>query len=127
MVTMGSCLDSIDSNTYGSVCAIFETNWEGETTCQFAMKLRFSCSSTNGTPTNQVRQVLWRNGIQHLTRYQLANHHCICKVPTGTPIERSSLYNPLAVLNPLLIWKDPSISGSLMSPFQPTVVLGFSK
>lgn len=47
--------------------------------------------------------------------------------PTGIPISLISLNSSLAILNPLLIWKLPSISGSLISPFHPTVVLGFSK
>ena len=35
--------------------------------------------------------------------------------------------SPRASRRPLLMWKLPSRSGSLISPFQPTVVRGFSK
>jgi hypothetical protein len=46
--------------------------------------------------------------------------------PTGMPISLISLSSSLPILNPLLIWKLPSMSGSLIRPFHPTVVLGFS-
>lgn len=46
--------------------------------------------------------------------------------PTGMPMLLMSHRSSLAILKPLLIWKDPSMSGSLISPFHPTVVLGFS-
>lgn len=46
--------------------------------------------------------------------------------PTGMPISLMSLSSSLPILNPLLIWKLPSMSGSLIRPFHPTVVLGFS-
>ena len=29
MMTMGSSFNSIDSNTYRPICAVFEANWEG--------------------------------------------------------------------------------------------------
>lgn len=47
--------------------------------------------------------------------------------PIGIPISLISLNSSLANLNPLLIWNVPLTSGSLMRPFHPTVVLGFSK
>ena len=44
----------------------------------------------------------------------------------GTPVWVKSQNNFREIRNPLLILKDPSISGSLMRPFQPTVVLYLS-
>lgn len=46
--------------------------------------------------------------------------------PTGRPEALMSHKSSRAILRPLLIWYDPSMSGSLIRPFQPTVVLGFS-
>lgn len=46
--------------------------------------------------------------------------------PTGTPRSVRSHKSCLAVRSPLLILKEPSMSGSLINPFQPTVVRGFS-
>jgi hypothetical protein len=48
-------------------------------------------------------------------------------LPTGTPISLRSFRSCLPILRPLLTLKEPSISGSLMRPFQPTVVRGFCK
>lgn len=45
--------------------------------------------------------------------------------PTGTPMLVRSQRSCRAIRRPLLILNDPSISGSLMSPFHPTVVRGF--
>ena len=47
--------------------------------------------------------------------------------PAGKPSALMSRSNPRAVRRPRLIWKLPSMSGSLINPFQPTVVRGFSK
>jgi len=46
--------------------------------------------------------------------------------PTGRPVALISQSSSLAILKPLLIWYELSISGSLINPFHPTVVLGFS-
>ena len=48
-------------------------------------------------------------------------------VPAGRPILATSNKNPRARRSPLLIWNEPSRLGSLIKPFQPTVVRGFSK
>jgi len=45
----------------------------------------------------------------------------------GTPMCVKSQNNFREIRNPLLILKDPSISGSLIRPFQPTVVLYLSE
>lgn len=45
--------------------------------------------------------------------------------PTGTPRSVRSQRSWRARWRPLLILKEPSMSGSLISPFQPTVVRGF--
>mgnify|MGYP001599131660 CR=1 FL=1 len=44
--------------------------------------------------------------------------------PTGTPVWVMSARRVRAILSPLLMANEPSISGSLMSPFHPTVVRG---
>ena len=48
-------------------------------------------------------------------------------VPIGSPISEISLRIDLANIKPLLASKVLFRSGSLIRPFQPTVVLGFSK
>lgn len=45
--------------------------------------------------------------------------------PTGTPMCVRSHSSWRAMRRPLLIWNEPSMSGSLIRPFQPTVVRGF--
>ncbi|MNT87164.1 hypothetical protein D3C72_2275430 [compost metagenome] len=48
-------------------------------------------------------------------------------MPVGTPISLMFSSSSRAVRRPSLILKLPSMCGSLISPFQPTVVRGFSK
>ncbi len=48
-------------------------------------------------------------------------------VAVGSPRSRTSRRNPRAIRSPAAMSLDPSSLGSMMSPFQPTVVLGFSK
>ncbi|MCY1244179.1 hypothetical protein D9M72_572380 [compost metagenome] len=48
-------------------------------------------------------------------------------VPVGTPISLMFSSSSRAVRRPSLILKLPSMCGSLIRPFQPTVVRGFSK
>lgn len=45
--------------------------------------------------------------------------------PTGTPRLVRSQRSCRAMRSPLFIWKEPSMAGSLIRPFQPTVVRGF--
>lgn len=45
--------------------------------------------------------------------------------PTGTPSSVKSQSSWRARRRPLFILKEPSMSGSLMRPFHPTVVRGF--
>ena len=45
--------------------------------------------------------------------------------PTGTPRSVRAQRSCLATRRPLLILKEPSMSGSFMRPFHPTVVRGF--
>ena len=47
--------------------------------------------------------------------------------PTGTPSEMTSRRNDRAATSPSFTRKLPSSPGSLIRPFQPTVVRGFSK
>ena len=47
--------------------------------------------------------------------------------PAGTPARAMSSSSERAVASPSLMRKLPSMRGSLISPFQPTVVRGFSK
>lgn len=48
-------------------------------------------------------------------------------VPAGTPSSLMFTSSSRAVRRPSLILKLPSMYGSLIRPFQPTVVRGFSK
>lgn len=48
-------------------------------------------------------------------------------VAVGSPMSITSRKNVLATLSPVAISSDPSSDGSMISPFQPTVVRGFSK
>lgn len=103
------------------------------------MELRFGGPSAYGSPCDQVgnelraRDALDQMQVAHdLTRasaIEAMSTHLIVSSsshPTGMPMSLRSHRSSRAILNPLLILNDPSISGSLISPFQPTVVRGFS-
>jgi hypothetical protein len=48
-------------------------------------------------------------------------------VPDGTPMFAKSNNSPRDMRKPRLMSKESSSAGSLIKPFQPTVVRGFSK
>ncbi len=48
-------------------------------------------------------------------------------VAVGRPVSARYSNSSRAMCRPFSIWKESSMSGSLINPFQPTVVRGFSK
>lgn len=60
-------LHGVDGNTDVTVSAVLETNGETQTTAELTVELGLGGSGTNGTQTEQVSQVLGRNGVEHLS------------------------------------------------------------
>ncbi len=79
------------------------------------MHLGLRGSSADGAPGDEVGGVLGADGVEELASRR------------GGPSLAISTRRVRAMRRPLLIWKLLFMSGSLMSPFQPTVVRGFSK
>ena len=103
------------------------------------MQLRLGRAGADSSPGDQVGDELGTEESQLRSanrRYQAAKVSTGSRStylivsnssqPTGIPIELISLSSSRASLRPLLILNDPSISGSLIKPFHPTVVRGFS-
>lgn len=63
---VGGSPQGVDGNTQSTVSTVFETNREGQTGRQLSVQLRLGGSGTNGTHTEQVRQELRRDSVQHL-------------------------------------------------------------
>ena len=77
---------------------------------------------------------IWLSAVRAPIEPQLTVSAMYCAVigsrnshPTGSPSSRMSSSSLRAERSPRLTSKRPSSPGSLMSPFQPTVVRGFSK
>lgn len=51
---VGCRAHSIDCDGNAAICAIFESNGEGTTTCKFAVKLGLCCARADGSPGNEV-------------------------------------------------------------------------
>lgn len=96
------------------------------------MELGLGCACADGTPGYEILGVgSALEEKQPRALPTLTARYCGLMVsnnsnPIGTPKSVKSQSNCLAMRRPLLILKEPSISGSLMRPFQPTVVRGFS-
>lgn len=54
----------INRHTRGSIGSILESDRETSTRCQLSVKLGFSGSGTNGSPRDEVRDELRRNGVE---------------------------------------------------------------
>ena len=111
--------------------------WEAERMASMAMRILPSVPFLK--PTAQDRpeassRCTWLSVVRAPIAPQLIRSETYCgdirsrySVAAGIPLSLSSSNSLRASLRPLLILKLPSRSGSLMSPFQPTVVRGFSK
>ncbi len=75
----------------------------------FSVNLRFGGSRTDRSPGDEIRGILGEMVSKN-------------SVPAGRPRLLTSRRNPLARRKPLLIWNEPLRLGSLIRPFQPTVV-----
>lgn len=129
-----------------AVGAIFEANGEGNARGQLAVKLalrellvyRYTAHMRGDLPqlsehqlrprmllgkTSTIAIVVDRSHLQS-ARYwgEIVSSS---SEPTGTPESVMSHSSWRAMRKPLFILKEPLMSGSLMSPFQPTVVRGF--
>ena len=58
--------DRINGNPNIAIGSVFKADGSRQTRSEFAMYLGFSCSGTDGPPTDQVGNVLRRNGIEKL-------------------------------------------------------------
>ena len=144
-VRVQSTLHGVDCHAHGPIGTVLEANGETGTRSEFAMQLRFGRACTDSSPGDQVGDELragedsatarelhsYCPGVADLMALDRSDHptHLIVSnssQPTGIPIELMSLSSSRASLRPLLILNDPSISGSLIRPFHPTVVRGFS-
>ena len=50
--------------TDAAVCAVFETDREGDTASEFSVELRLGCARTDGTPGDEVGDVLRGDGVE---------------------------------------------------------------
>lgn len=57
-------LHSIHSDGHASIGTIFEADGEGDTGGQLAMKLRLGGSCTDGTPGDEICEVLWGYSVE---------------------------------------------------------------
>src|ERR1700750_1199081 len=58
--------DSLDRNLYIAGCAILKTNRTGKPGGELAMDLALCRSRADGSPTDKIGHILWRNHIQEL-------------------------------------------------------------
>ena len=78
------------------------------------MRLRFGGARADGGPGDELGQVLRHDRIERFG-------------PGGKPSSATYSSSSRASRMPFSMWNESSRSGSLISPFQPTVVRGFSK
>lgn len=140
----------MDSGRVPSIGTVFEADGERDAGSEFAMELTFGCAGSDGTPGKHCQGKGWvseevmdsgrthdRTGIGAVEQGRLGlglegetvRTDVVSRSSwdTGTEREVISTRSCLAMRRPLFILKEPSISGSLMRPFHPTVVRGFSK
>src|SRR6266550_5892041 len=58
--------DRIDCDADISVGAVFETNRAGQSGSELAMHLAFGGACTDGTPGDEIVNVLWRDHVEEL-------------------------------------------------------------
>lgn len=59
-------LDRVDGDVNGAVGAVLEAHGERQAADQLAVQLRLRCARAHGADRQQIRQVLRRNGVEHL-------------------------------------------------------------
>ena len=81
-----------------------------------------------------ISRWVWDSVVRAPMAVQVINSDRYCgmmgsraSVPAGRPISAISSSSWRAIVIPFSMWKESSMSGSLMRPFHPTVVRGFSK
>ena len=141
VVRMAGGLHGVDGDADRAVGTVLEADREARAGCELTVQLGLGGAGTDGAPSDEVGNELgadcqlYRAGRRYPRQYGIVSR-CVLPTylivsnnshPTGTPISLISLRSSRPVLSPLLIWNDPSISGSLINPFHPTVVRGFSK
>ena len=65
-VGVGGGADGVNGDGEVAVCAVLVSDGEGETGGQLAVELGLGGAGANGTQRNQIGQVLWGDGIEHL-------------------------------------------------------------
>ena len=63
------CADRIDRHANATVRRVLKADRHRETRHQLAVQLRLGRTRADRTPRVQVREVLWRDGIEHLARH----------------------------------------------------------
>jgi hypothetical protein len=97
-----------------AIGAVLEAHRAGQAGRQLAVHLRFGGARADGAPADQVGDVLRADHVQELG--------------TGRQAQFVDVQQQFARMRrPSLMRKLLSMYGSLIRPFQPTVVRGFSK
>ena len=107
-------LHRVDRDLHVAVGAVLEADRARQAGGELAMDLAFGGARADRAPGDEVGDVLRRGHVEELAAGRQAEL---------VDVEQQ----PRASRRPLLMWKLPSRSGSLIRPFQPTVVRGFSK
>ena len=106
---------AVDCKLYASAGSILESDGHGEAAGELTVRLALGGSGSYGAPRDEVGDVLRREGVEELGGGQ------------GSPISPTSRRKRRARRRPSAMLQEPSRFGSLISPFHPTVVRGFSK
>ena len=114
-VGMAGRADGVDRHLDVAVGPVLESDRHREARGQLAMDLALDGAGADRAPAHEVRVVLAERRVEELGRNRAG------------PAAVMSAMSLLASRRPLSMWKVPSRSGSLIRPFQPTTVLGFSK
>ncbi len=115
MMGLGRGLHRIHRDLHVAVRAVLEAHRAGETRGELAMHLALGRARADGAPGDEVRDVLRRDHVEELAAGRQAH------------LVDAESSRPRARRRPSLMRKLPSRPGSLIRPFQPTVVRGFSK
>lgn len=66
VVLVAGRADGIDGHAQAAVRTVLEADGERQTGSKLPVQLRLGCAGSNGAKGNEIGEVLWRNGIQHL-------------------------------------------------------------
>ena len=106
--------DGVDGDLHIARGGVLESDRTGEAGDELAVDLAFGGARADGSPADEVGDVLRRD---HVEEFGAGGHAHFGEIEQRWR----------AMRRPSLILKEPSRWGSLMRPFQPMVVRGFSK